>query len=231
MDHVTHAHRPQDARFAASAEARRDLAPRSRRMHKRVPARGVASLVQARDLRTPGLTVENISMGGLFVRSASPLDPGTPVLLQVVRPGLKRAIQIAGRVVSVVSPAEARARGAVAGMGIGFDRIDGDAEQRLRALVDNLAGAAAPPAAPRAPEPPTRAATAIEDARPASAVVPAPVLAATLHELAAAREDLAARDRRIEEIEAELKSLRKELLRRNRTIGELANRLSSHEKV
>ena len=40
-------------------------------------------------------------MGGLFVRSAAVLDRGTPLMVQVVRPGLRRAIQVTGHVVSV----------------------------------------------------------------------------------------------------------------------------------
>jgi Tfp pilus assembly protein PilZ len=84
-------------------------------------------------------------MGGLFVRSATAFVPGTSVLLQIVRPGLKRAIQLAGQVVSVVSPAEARERGSVAGMGIVLQGLDRETEPRLRALVDDLAGIAPAP--------------------------------------------------------------------------------------
>ena len=163
----------------------------------------MASHLQTRDGSTPGLPVANISMGGLFVRSATSFAPGTPVMLQVVRPGLKRAIQMTGQVVSVVSPAEARERGTVAGMGIVLHGLDRDTEPRLRALVDDLAGIAPAPqkaTAPRAPEPPALAAGS-------------------------------AQARRIEELEAEVKALRGELLRRNRTIGDLANRLAVFEKV
>lgn len=209
----------QNGRFAAVEDPRREQAPRSarprnRRLHARVGARGVASHLQTRDGSTPGLSVENISMGGLFVRSATAFAPGTPVLLQLVRSGLKRAIQLSGQVVSVVSPAEARERGSVAGMGIVLHGLDREMEPRLRVLVDDLAGiapTARPAPAPRAPEGP---------APGASLIAVAPV-----------SDESAQAGRRVEELEAEIKHLRGELLRRNRTIGDLANRLAAFEKV
>src|SRR4051794_9962895 len=102
MDISTTSQQPHTARLAASAEdPRREAGPRStrsparprnRRRHVRVEARGLAGHLQSRDGSTPGLPVANISMGGLFVRSATAFAPGTPVMLQIVRPGLKRAI-------------------------------------------------------------------------------------------------------------------------------------------
>lgn len=229
MDISTTPQQPQTARFAAAEDPRREPAPRSarsparprnRRSHARVEARGVASHLQSRDGSTPGLPVANISMGGLFVRSAIAFEPGTPVMLQIVRPGLKRAIQMTGRVVSVVSPAEAGERGSVAGMGIVLDCLDRDAEPRLRALIDELAGLAPAPrlptssTTPRAPSPP----------------VPDPNALDLDLDLAAARDEGAAHARRIEQLEAEVKALRGELLRRNRTIGDLANKLAAFEE-
>jgi hypothetical protein len=113
-----------------------------RRRHARIVARGLASHLRTQQHSMSGLAVENISMSGLFVRSATALPRGTALSLLLVRPGLKRAIQIAGRVVSQVSAAEARQRGSVAGMGIELDAPDGETAQRLHALLMDLAGAA-----------------------------------------------------------------------------------------
>jgi Tfp pilus assembly protein PilZ len=190
----------------------RPAAPRSRRRHARIHARGVASHLQTRDASIPGLPVENISMGGLFVRTSAALAEGTPVMLQVVRPGLKRAIHVTGRVVSTVSPEEARARGLVAGMGIGFDPVEGDAAERLHALLDDLGLRA-----PAAPAPPTLTIT--------------PVVDETFLELAEARGRLEEQEARIAQLEDDLGALRRELLRRNRTIGQLARRLGAYEEV
>lgn len=235
MNAAINAQRPNDIRSNNGPARARD-----RRRHERIPARGLASHLQAKDSSVAGLAVENISMGGMFVRSASSLQPGTPVMLQVVRPGLKRAIQMTGRVVSVVTPAEARERQVVAGMGISLDCIDREAQARLRALVDDLAVfAAAAPARPavaqRAPEPPV-----VVAAQPAPAPKQAEATAIEMArlELAEAQdqivrqhEKLVSQAHRLAEMEAEMKTLRAELLRRNRTIGDLANRLAGYERV
>jgi Tfp pilus assembly protein PilZ len=205
----THPHRDQAQRAAGPVFIR------NRRRHARVDARGVASHLHARDASAPGLVVENVSMGGIFVRSATALEVGTPVMLQLVRPGLKRAIDLTGHVASVVSPAEAGVRNLCAGMGIRLDAGDPETQRRLRALIDDLgavAGAAEPPAAP-----------AVDDAAP----LPDPTRA----ELAQARAMNAAQARRIAHLEAELGALRKEMLRRNRTVGDLANRLAAFEQI
>jgi Tfp pilus assembly protein PilZ len=253
QEHPVMHHASVPSRHAASTEISRDRAPRSRRApallpnrrrHARVHARGVAGHLQTMEARTMGCAVENLSMGGIFVRSAVILDPGTPVKLQLVRPGLKKAIQAVGRVVSIVTPAEARERGIVAGMGIGIEFVDHDTEQRLRALVEDLGGspAMAAPAAPMAPAAPAIPAAPRMAAAPAPAAAPvaqaAPRMAmpaAPVAPAAPARIEveavIEAQDRRVAQLEAEIKALRHELLRRNRTIGDLANRLSAYEPV
>jgi Tfp pilus assembly protein PilZ len=180
----------------------------------------------------PGLPVENISMGGVFVRTSAALDTGTPVMLQVVRPGLKRAIQVTGRVVSSVSCEEARARGLTPGMGIGFDPVDGDAAERLRALIDVLTTAS--PSPPPPPVFPTLPAATAAPVAPAAPALPQPtvhVVDATFLQLAEARGEIEERDARIAKMEEEMMELRRELLRRNRTIGQLGLRLSRYESV
>jgi len=223
MNLATHTHRTHDPRPAG---------PKSRRRHPRISARGVAGHLQSRDASMPGLPVENISMGGLFVRTSAALDMGTPVMLQVVRPGLKRAIQVTGRVVSSVSCDEARTRGLTPGMGIGFDAVDGDAADRLRALIEVLTAASPPP--PPQPVSPTLPAATAAPVPPAAPALPQPtvhVVDASFLQLAEARGELEEREARIAKMEEEMKDLRRELLRRNRTIGELALRLSRYESV
>jgi Tfp pilus assembly protein PilZ len=238
MDLATASHPAHDARLAHFSAVRRDHAPlssRNRRRHARVQGRGVAGHLQSEFVSVAGVAVENISLGGLFVRSATALEVGTRVKLQLVRPGLKRAIQVSGRVVSVVTPEAARAHGAVAGMRIGFDPLDAEGERRLAALIDDLGGASIARPAPRAPEPPPapRAPEPVVAPPAAAAPVPAPVpaLSASFLELCEARGTIEEQSRRLAEMESELKVLRAELLRRNRTIGDLAKRLSCYEDV
>jgi Tfp pilus assembly protein PilZ len=214
---------------------------RNRRRHARVDGRGVAIHLHTKDASAPGLAIENISMGGLFVRSATALPLGTRVMLQVVRPGLRRAIELTGHVASVVTPVEAGVRSLVAGMGICLDTVvDADTERRLRALVDELAAARPPvrlpaqPAAQPTAEPAARVLPAVLAPVPAPApavLAPVPAPAPAAAELAQAKAHCEAQARRIAQLEAELGNLRKEMLRRNRTVGELANRLAAFEQI
>jgi hypothetical protein len=90
-----------------------------------------------------GLPVENISPGGLFVRCDEPLPVGTPVALELTRPGLSPTLKLTGRTVGLVK-AEA---GSPAGMRIQFDPVPQDVAARLQRLLGDLApaGAAAKP--------------------------------------------------------------------------------------
>jgi Tfp pilus assembly protein PilZ len=98
--------------------------------------------------------VENISAGGVFIRSARPLALGTLVHLDLVRPGLKKAIRVAGRVVGVLTPEEARRKDAAPGMGIKFDPLSAGAQDRLDEILRDL-GLHDPSGAPAA-WPPSR---------------------------------------------------------------------------
>jgi hypothetical protein len=212
-----------------------------RRRHVRVVARGVASHLQTMDASMPGLAVENLSVGGMFVRSAAALAVGTRVMVQLVRPGLKKAIPTLGCVVSVVHPGEAHRNGTVAGMGIRLDPVELDAARRLRDLVADLA------AAPVHPSTPPPALLAERDAELAVAAEPAPITRPSAPpppeaqpraiELApptvidTSSEDVETRNLLVQQLEEEVIALRRELLRRNRTIGDLATRLAAYEAV
>jgi uncharacterized coiled-coil protein SlyX len=232
MNAATIAQRESDIRNTTGPARSRD-----RRRHERIPGRGLASHIHTKDASVSGLAVENISMGGMFVRSSSSLEPGTPVMLQVVRPGLKRAIHMTGRVVSVVTPAEARERKVVPGMGICLDCVDREAQARLRALVDDLAVfAASAPARINVVKPPPAvvvpAKPAANESEAASAIEGLRLdLAEAQDTIVRQHDKLAAQARRMDQLEAELKILKQELLRRNRTIGDLANRLAAYERV
>lgn len=211
----------------------------NRRRYVRVEGCGLASHLQTRDASIPGLAVENLSMGGLFIRSNAPLPVGTSVMMQLVRPGLRRALTLTGRVVSVVSVREATLRGAVAGMGVQLNRPDGEVRARLRGLVTELA---------KRPDQELDA-SIVESIRPSRlqpvALVTEPsteIAAAIVAAVAAPAEKVAdkvevvattpANDDgdRVARLEAEIQLLRREVLRRNRTIQELSLRLS-HQKA
>jgi Tfp pilus assembly protein PilZ len=181
----------------------------NRRKSTRVPARGLATHIQTEAGSTPGLVVENISMTGLFIRSANAMRPGTQVMLQLIRPGFRHALQLTGVVVSVITPAEARKRSRTPGIGVSLDTIDIETRERLRALLDDLerASQAAAQASVLAKKGRAEAQKETEDAPPVST----------------------GRRRRIAELETEVSRLRSELLRRNRTIVELMNKIAIAE--
>jgi PilZ domain len=197
--------------ITATTERTDEIHP-DRRRHARVVARGVASHLQTMDASMAGLAVENLSVAGMFVRSATALAVGTRVMVQLVRPGLKKAIPSLGSVVSVVPPAEAHRLGTVAGMGIRLDP-ELDASRRLGDLVNELAAMPARSPSAEIEAPPTRLST------------PPPPPAA----VDTSASDWAVRDRLVRQLEEEVVALRRELLRRNRTIGDLANRLAAYE--
>lgn len=122
----------------------------NRRSHPRVKANSLASHYRAKDKMALGHLVENISQGGLFVRTADPLPLSTPLALELVRPGLKKAIRVQGKVVNVVTPELAKAQGVAPGMGIRFDALASDVSERLGSLLSEFG--LSPPASGAGPD-------------------------------------------------------------------------------
>jgi hypothetical protein len=105
------------------------------RRHRRVAAQGVA--IYANEL--PGdCNIENISAGGLFLRTATPMPLGMPVRVELTKPSLREPIVLTGRVVSAVSEAEGRKQDIPPGVGIELDPLVGDAQKRFYALLREL---------------------------------------------------------------------------------------------
>lgn len=106
-----------------------------KRRHGRIRARGLVSHVQIEGKLVPGLTVENVSLGGAFVRTSEPAATGSRIVIDLVRPGLKKAIRVVGRVVSEITVEESSSRKLPPGMGIAFDPLTLEVETRLRELL------------------------------------------------------------------------------------------------
>lgn len=116
----------------ASLELHVDKSARHRRKHTRVRARGVAAQVRS-DAGVTTATVEDLSAGGAFLRTAETYPIGATVNLTLVRPGMKRAINVAARVANVRS-----GKGKAAGIGVKFETIRAEAEERLKAILRDL---------------------------------------------------------------------------------------------
>lgn len=110
------------------------------RKHGRVRAKGVASHLRDGAQLITGLWVENLSMGGAFIRTATPHPKGSAVVIDLVKPGMKHSIRLTGRVASLVAPSDSIDAKVVPGMGIEFDTLPGDVAYRLKELLVSLAG-------------------------------------------------------------------------------------------
>jgi uncharacterized protein (TIGR02266 family) len=107
------------------------------RRHRRVAAQGIEAQVDAPE--TPeDCNIENISVGGLFLRTQTTMPLGMPVRVELAKPGLKRPLHVTGRVVSVVTEADARKHDIPPGVGIEFDPLPHETERRLHALLRDL---------------------------------------------------------------------------------------------
>jgi uncharacterized protein (TIGR02266 family) len=103
------------------------------RRHRRVGAKGVSAQIDADDCN-----IENISVGGLFIRTTSPMPIGMPVRVDLTKPGLPSSLQLSGRVVSAVSEADAERVDSPPGVGIEFDPMPVEHERLLHTLLREL---------------------------------------------------------------------------------------------
>lgn len=108
-----------------------------KRRYKRVRAQGIAAHIWVENMSSSAV-IENISLGGLFIRTPRPLPIHTVLAIALVKPGLKRALRLSGRVVSTVDPVEAGRHSSAPGMGVEFDPPSSDAAERLNQLLVGL---------------------------------------------------------------------------------------------
>ena len=110
---------------------------KDKRRHSRVKPRGVVAHVRSGD-RSFACQVENLSAGGLFLRTDQLFPRGTRVEVDLVRPGARRPLHISGRVVGTITPEEAVAQRFIPGLGVEFSELAGDEAERLEALLGAL---------------------------------------------------------------------------------------------
>src|SRR5205807_5086376 len=109
----------------------------NRRRWPRVRARGVAAHLRTQRGRN-ACQVENVSLGGLFVRTDRLEEVGAEILVDLVRPGWKRQLTLAARVTSRVDSLEGRLSKRMPGLGMQFVRLDDKQHDRLRQLLREL---------------------------------------------------------------------------------------------
>jgi Tfp pilus assembly protein PilZ len=111
-----------------------------RRLHERIQAQQMEGQLKLEQEATArALAVDNISMGGLFLRCEETLPVGSPVLVEISCPLLERPLEVTGRVVSNVGGQVGEATGpSTPGMGVRFDSLEPELSERMTALLAQL---------------------------------------------------------------------------------------------
>ncbi|MFL5420144.1 MAG: PilZ domain-containing protein [Myxococcales bacterium] len=110
---------------------------KDKRRHSRVKPRGVVAHVRSAD-RTFACQVENLSAGGLFLRTDQFFPKGSRVEVDLVRPGARRPLRVAGRIVGTISPEEAVSQRFIPGLGVEFSELTEDDAKSLETLLGTL---------------------------------------------------------------------------------------------
>ncbi len=93
---------------------------KNQRRHARVKPKAMSSRVRVGGALHLGLAVENLSLGGAFVRCAQVPPLRSHATLEVLVPGVNQPLVLPGQVAFVLSAAEAAARKASPGFAIEF---------------------------------------------------------------------------------------------------------------
>ena len=110
----------------------------NRRRYTRVPTRQMRSCYLARGVGPSDGWVVDISLGGVFLRTPSPLAIGEHLAIELPRVGKTAPVCVRGRVVSSCPLTENAAR---PGMGVRFDALDPMTLTQLREMIGVLAPA------------------------------------------------------------------------------------------
>lgn len=214
-----------------------------KRRHGRVRAAGVTTRLRFGGTARVGHVVENLSLGGAFVRGAEGLPVGSKLTLELGHAGLDAPVRLHGRVVSLVRPGDGTPRHPP-GLGIAFEPYPEDILAKLRELLMVLAPgealldgdapndpdfprAATQPEFPRMPAPPAvRHLDAAERDEPV--IVGTAIASLAEHRLAAelarAQKELTAAATRVKWLEGENEGLRDDLAKVRRALFQLRHR-------
>jgi Tfp pilus assembly protein PilZ len=102
-----------------------------------VKGKGIAAYLRL-DAKTAGCVVEDISAGGLFLRTDRVVPVGTTISLDLVDPEVKRGVTISGQVVGIILKEAAAKRGGMPGLRIRFNRQAGATYAYLQKLLARL---------------------------------------------------------------------------------------------
>ncbi len=123
---------------------------RNQRKHARVHPKAMSSRVRVGGALHIGLGVENLSLGGAFVRCVQMPPLKSHTMLELNVPGVTQPLALPGKVAFVVTPADAATRKVPAGFAIEFVQpLPPHVEKGLERLLRGIdASALVPMAAP-----------------------------------------------------------------------------------
>ena len=110
---------------------------KEKRKYTRVRPRGVVAHVRGPSAAF-ACQVENLSAGGLFLRTEQQLPQGTSLQIELVKPGGRKPLHLAGLVAGVITPEEAASARFIPGLGVQFTEIEADEADRLEELLTVL---------------------------------------------------------------------------------------------
>lgn len=84
------------------------------------------------------MRTEDVSLGGVFIRTRAPQRPGSVVQIHLPVEGATRGLPVMARVVHVIDERAGMAKARTPGMGVQFDGLAPAAEAALRALLETL---------------------------------------------------------------------------------------------
>ncbi len=111
--------------------------------HPRFPASFPVEVVGPDGCATQ-LRLDDVSNGGVFVRTRAPAPPGTPVQLRIAVDDSRPPLFVPGRVVHVLAEHDALALGRCPGMGVAFEAPPKDAVLVIERLTSALGARHAP---------------------------------------------------------------------------------------
>lgn len=196
------------------------MSPANRRRHARVKPQQVTARIRSPGGLHIGLGIENISVGGAFVRCNTVIPIASRVSLEISRVGAGQPMVVPAKVMTCVSPADALRLGRAAGVGLEFLSVAPHVESWLSSTVAALLPK------PVTPAPPVLEPVRVRRTQPANRPKASPVAdpevtqpaiqvasvqgpdAALQHELAALRTKLAKHETLIAELTLENRKLK-----------------------
>jgi uncharacterized protein (TIGR02266 family) len=113
-----------------SGESKKEILG-DRRIHPRIPMRLSVKYSRAKEFFVD--YSNNISIGGIFIRTLEPAEFGTKVLIEFTLPEIPRKVKGLGEVVRVVHAGGSERE--PAGMGIKFLKFDPGSEEHIRKFI------------------------------------------------------------------------------------------------